>query len=132
MRYQILDPATLGKRIAPYEHQVFVQGIIWDVNSFDQWGVEFGKRLVSTRPTPCAARMIRRGSSRPLWIDSDAPEGARRHVPGLIRLRMFSAMCAPPGAEKWQKSMYRYSSRSRLCEISKMLASAESCSRMSG
>ncbi|HEX9380577.1 MAG TPA: glucose-6-phosphate isomerase [Gaiellaceae bacterium] len=40
-----LDPETLGKLIALYEHGVFVQGVIWDVNSFDQWGVELGKVL---------------------------------------------------------------------------------------
>ncbi len=40
-----LTPATLGALIALYEHKVFVQGVIWDVNSFDQWGVELGKVL---------------------------------------------------------------------------------------
>jgi glucose-6-phosphate isomerase len=40
-----LDPETLGKLIALYEHSVFVQGVIWNVNSFDQWGVELGKVL---------------------------------------------------------------------------------------
>jgi glucose-6-phosphate isomerase len=40
-----LDPATLGRLIALYEHKVFVQGVIWGINSFDQWGVELGKRL---------------------------------------------------------------------------------------
>jgi glucose-6-phosphate isomerase len=40
-----LDPATLGRLIALYEHKVLVQGAIWDVNSFDQWGVELGKVL---------------------------------------------------------------------------------------
>jgi glucose-6-phosphate isomerase len=40
-----LDPETLGKLVALYEHSVFVQGAIWDVNSFDQWGVELGKVL---------------------------------------------------------------------------------------
>ena len=45
--FQRLDPATLGKLIALYEHKVFTQGVIWDVNSFDQWGVELGKRLAS-------------------------------------------------------------------------------------
>ncbi len=40
-----LTPAVLGKLIALYEHKVFVQGVIWDVNSFDQWGVELGKVL---------------------------------------------------------------------------------------
>jgi glucose-6-phosphate isomerase len=43
--YQRLDPATLGKIIALYEHKVFVQGAIWNINSFDQWGVELGKQL---------------------------------------------------------------------------------------
>ena len=40
-----LDPETLGKLIALYEHKIFVQGVIWGVNSFDQWGVELGKQL---------------------------------------------------------------------------------------
>jgi glucose-6-phosphate isomerase len=40
-----LTPETLGKLIALYEHKVFVQGTIWHINSFDQWGVELGKAL---------------------------------------------------------------------------------------
>ena len=40
-----LNPFTLGALIALYEHRVFVQGCIWNINSFDQWGVELGKRL---------------------------------------------------------------------------------------
>jgi len=40
-----LDPETLGKLIALYEHSVFTQGVIWNINSFDQWGVELGKVL---------------------------------------------------------------------------------------
>ena len=40
-----LDPFTLGRLIALYEHKIFVQGVIWGVNSFDQWGVELGKQL---------------------------------------------------------------------------------------
>jgi len=39
------DPFTLGKLIALYEHKFFTQGVIWGVNSFDQWGVELGKQL---------------------------------------------------------------------------------------
>jgi glucose-6-phosphate isomerase len=42
-----LDPETLGKLVALYEHNVFVQGAIWDVNPFDQWGVELGKVLAT-------------------------------------------------------------------------------------
>jgi len=45
--YQRLTPATLGSLIALYEHKVFVQGVIWNINSFDQWGVELGKQLAS-------------------------------------------------------------------------------------
>ncbi|MDP2761689.1 MAG: glucose-6-phosphate isomerase [Sideroxyarcus sp.] len=40
-----LDPHTLGMLIALYEHKVLVQGVIWNINSFDQWGVELGKQL---------------------------------------------------------------------------------------
>ena len=40
-----LTPNTLGKLIALYEHKIFVQGIIWEINSFDQWGVEYGKQI---------------------------------------------------------------------------------------
>lgn len=40
-----LTPSTLGKLIALYEHKIFVQGIIWDINSYDQWGVEYGKQI---------------------------------------------------------------------------------------
>jgi len=46
-----LTPAALGKLIALYEHKVFVQGAIWDINPFDQWGVELGK-VLATRIIP--------------------------------------------------------------------------------
>jgi glucose-6-phosphate isomerase len=42
-----LDPKTLGALIALYEHKIFVQGVLWNVNSYDQWGVELGKELAS-------------------------------------------------------------------------------------
>jgi glucose-6-phosphate isomerase len=35
----------LGQLVALYEHKVFVQGVVWNINSFDQWGVELGKQL---------------------------------------------------------------------------------------
>jgi glucose-6-phosphate isomerase len=41
----IVDPRTLGRLVALYEHSVFTQGVIWGINSFDQWGVELGKVL---------------------------------------------------------------------------------------
>jgi len=46
--FRTLDPKTLGRLIAMYEHKIFVQGVIWNINSFDQWGVELGKQLAKT------------------------------------------------------------------------------------
>ncbi|TWW76107.1 Glucose-6-phosphate isomerase [Takifugu flavidus] len=43
--FKKLSPFTLGALIAMYEHKIFVQGVIWDINSYDQWGVELGKQL---------------------------------------------------------------------------------------
>jgi glucose-6-phosphate isomerase len=43
--FETLDPRTLGALVAMYEHKIFAQGIIWGINSFDQWGVELGKAL---------------------------------------------------------------------------------------
>ena len=45
--YKSLTPHTLGSLIAMYEHKVFVQGVIWNIFSFDQWGVELGKKLAA-------------------------------------------------------------------------------------
>jgi len=42
-----LDPRRLGALIALYEHKTFVEGVLWQINSFDQWGVELGKSLAS-------------------------------------------------------------------------------------
>ncbi len=58
-----LTPGVLGQLIALYEHIVFVQGVVWGVNSFDQWGVELGK-VLATRITPEVA------SNTPLQHDS--------------------------------------------------------------
>jgi glucose-6-phosphate isomerase len=45
LSFERLDAQTLGALVAAYEHKVFVQGVLWDVNSFDQWGVELGKAM---------------------------------------------------------------------------------------
>jgi glucose-6-phosphate isomerase len=45
--FKELNPKSLGRLLAIYEHKVFVQGIIWNINSFDQWGVEYGKQIAS-------------------------------------------------------------------------------------
>ncbi len=47
MLLEWLTPFTLGQLVAVYEHKVFTQGTIWNINSFDQWGVELGKKLAS-------------------------------------------------------------------------------------
>ena len=49
--YRRLDPRTLGRLLALYEHKVFVMGAVWGINSFDQWGVELGK-VLATRIRP--------------------------------------------------------------------------------
>jgi glucose-6-phosphate isomerase len=68
--YRRLDPETLGALLALYEHKVFVQGAIWDINSFDQWGVELGKAL--------ATRLL------PLVRDDAAVEALDASTAGLI------------------------------------------------
>ena len=42
-----LDPKSFGALIALYEHKTFVEGVIWNINSFDQWGVELGKEMAN-------------------------------------------------------------------------------------
>jgi len=51
-----LTPHALGALVALYEHSVFVQGVIWDIDSFDQWGVELGKQLAKRTEAEIAAR----------------------------------------------------------------------------
>ncbi|HSN00611.1 MAG TPA: glucose-6-phosphate isomerase [Rudaea sp.] len=72
-----LTPAALGALVALYEHSVFVQGVVWDIDSFDQWGVELGKQL--------AARIVPEltDPNRPLAHDSSTNaliRRLRRHV----------------------------------------------------
>jgi glucose-6-phosphate isomerase len=63
-------PAALGKLVALYEHKVFVQGAIWNVNSFDQWGVELGKvlakRIIPELQTPDEPRLAHDSSTNQL------------------------------------------------------------------
>ena len=46
--FKKLTPKVLGSLIAMYEHKIFVQGIIWNIYSYDQWGVELGKQLANS------------------------------------------------------------------------------------
>jgi glucose-6-phosphate isomerase len=65
-----LGPRTLGKLVALYEHKVFVQSVIWDINPFDQWGVELGKKLAD--------------SLAPALIDPDAAANVDPAVRALL------------------------------------------------
>jgi glucose-6-phosphate isomerase len=72
-----LGPRALGKLIAWYEHKVYVQSVIWDINPFDQWGVELGKKLASSMTEP-----VRTGQ----WPDGPS------HVQALLeRVRRWRA-----------------------------------------
>jgi glucose-6-phosphate isomerase len=66
--FEQLTPRTLGALIALYEHKVFVQGVIWGVNSFDQWGVELGKQL--------ANRVLAEAQSHTIAAEHDASTAA--------------------------------------------------------
>ena len=68
--YRRLDPATLGRLMALFEHKVSVQGSVWNINSFDQWGVELGKEL--------AARLL------PAVLGGAGKEGLDASTAGLL------------------------------------------------
>ena len=70
LAYDRLNPFTLGQIIALYEHRVFVEGVIWGINSFDQWGVELGKELAK--------------ALLPV-IEGDDPVGKDASTAGLVR-----------------------------------------------
>ena len=74
--YRQLDPRTLGKLIALYEHKVFVMGAIWNINSFDQWGVELGKQLAKR-----SAGAGGPGADRDARLVDQRPDGFRQTSP---------------------------------------------------
>jgi glucose-6-phosphate isomerase len=71
LMFDKLTPRTLGAMIALYEHKIYVQGVLWGVNSFDQWGVELGKQLA--------------GAILPQLQDEGAPQAHDGSTAGLIR-----------------------------------------------
>jgi len=71
---QRLTPQTLGKLVALYEHCVFVQGVIWNIDSFDQWGVELGKVLAQRIIPELASK-----ANSPLKHDSSTNALIRRY-----------------------------------------------------
>ncbi len=77
--YRRLDPRTLGRLVACYEHKVFVQSAIWDINPFDQWGVELGKELCNR-----LAPIVQDESRSTAGLDGSTAGliGWRRHLAG--------------------------------------------------
>jgi glucose-6-phosphate isomerase len=69
-----LTPETLGALIALYEHKIFCQGVVWGVNSFDQWGVELGKTLAKNILPEIA----------PLGVRKPAASGHDSSTTGLV------------------------------------------------
>jgi glucose-6-phosphate isomerase len=61
--FRSLTPETLGQLIALYEHKVFVEGVVWGIDSFDQWGVELGKRLASSLAGAVSGESVYEGSN---------------------------------------------------------------------
>jgi len=74
--YKMLDPFTLGRLIALYEHRVFSEAAIWDINAYDQWGVELGKELAT------ALQPVVEGKSDSAGRDSSTT-GLVNHLRGL-------------------------------------------------
>jgi len=74
--YRRLTPFRLGTLVALYEHKIFTQGVIWDVNSFDQWGVELGKAL--------AGRILPElGDDVPVDVHDSSTNGLINHLKAL-------------------------------------------------
>ncbi len=78
LAYATLDPFTLGRLIALYEHRVFVEAAVWGINAFDQWGVELGKEL-ATDFLPAVT-----GGALPAEASSST-RGLLGHLAGLAR-----------------------------------------------
>ncbi|MGE4481240.1 glucose-6-phosphate isomerase [Acidocella sp.] len=81
--YEKLDPATLGKLIALYEHRVFTEAALWNINAFDQWGVELGKEL-ATRLLPAVE-----GAPTAMAVDGSTA--------GLVSFLRGAGAGLPPG-----------------------------------
>lgn len=74
--YRQLTPHTLGRLVALFEHKVFVQGVIWGVNSYDQWGVELGKKLATALAPALRERTV------PVDVDASTA-GLLKHIHAL-------------------------------------------------
>ena len=92
-----LTPSVLGQLIALYEHITFVQGVVWGIDSFDQWGVELGKKL-ALEIAPAVA-----GDAEALAAQDPSTRSAHRVLPGPPRLipdRSSRARLTRPGPRR--------------------------------
>ncbi|MBM3520917.1 MAG: glucose-6-phosphate isomerase, partial [Alphaproteobacteria bacterium] len=78
LAYRKLDPYTLGRLIALYEHRIFVEAAIWNINAFDQWGVELGKELATNLLSTVE------GGADVSELDGSTA-GLARHLRGLVQ-----------------------------------------------
>ena len=79
LMFDELTPENLGKLIALYEHKVFVQAVVWDINPFDQWGVELGKQIAKTTLSAIEKRQAGMVTAADVKFDTST-EGLLNHV----------------------------------------------------
>jgi glucose-6-phosphate isomerase len=79
LMFDELTPENLGKLIALYEHKVFVQAVVWDINPFDQWGVELGKQIAKTTLSAIEKRQAGMVTAADVKFDAST-EGLLNHV----------------------------------------------------
>ena len=118
-----LTPETLGKLVALYEHCVFTQGVIWDIDSFDQWGVELGK-VLAQRIIP----ELESGPSLTLGHDSSTNNLIRRYrkPEGGRAMRARSALNEQQQLEDEETSRVRCGARSKRRQHAQRAASTAS------
>jgi glucose-6-phosphate isomerase len=98
-----LDASTLGALIALYEHKIFVQGVVWGLSSFDQWGVELGKGMASGLLDEIRAQGAPGGAAA-VSHKVGAPSGAAAGSIGSAQ----SARGAPGGHDSSTAGLLRY------------------------
>ena len=79
LMFDELTPESLGRLIALYEHKVFVQAVVWDINPFDQWGVELGKQIAKTTLNAIQKRQLGDADAEDATFDAST-EGLLNHM----------------------------------------------------
>merc|ERR1712002_411791 len=89
-----INPFSLGALVAAYEHKIFVQGVIWNINSFDQWGVELGKQLAKLFYPNCRTTTTLHRTTHPQTVLSPSSRQTGLHCsPNKTQIR--SLYCSP-------------------------------------